>query len=108
MVQQPGLFQSILNAEIDPTCRLCLNFNETNHHLMTDCDVTTPIQLDIMKNKIPLPDMIWSVKGINKFIHFPTIHKLMVYNTDYIEREIEYINNNCSSYDSSDSMSGSS
>ena len=39
--------------------------NETLHQLMTDCEATTSLQLDIMKNKIPLPDMTWSVKDIN-------------------------------------------
>ena len=53
-------FQSKLNPEIDPTCRLCLQANETLHHLMTDCESTT--SLDIMKNHIPVPDMTWSVK----------------------------------------------
>ena len=33
-------FQSKLNPEIDPTCRLCLQANETLHHLMTDCEAT--------------------------------------------------------------------
>ena len=47
-------FQSKLNTEIDPTCRLCLQANETLHHLMTDCEATTSLQLDIMKNKIPV------------------------------------------------------
>ena len=31
-------FQSKLNSDIDPTCRLCLQANETLHHLMTDCE----------------------------------------------------------------------
>ena len=34
-------FQSKLNYEIDPTCRLCLQANKTLHHLMTDCEVTS-------------------------------------------------------------------
>ena len=59
-------FQSKLNTEIDPTCRLCLQANETLHHLMTDCEVTTSLQMDIMKNKTPLPDMTWSV---NTYTH---------------------------------------
>ena len=46
-------FQSKLNTEIDPTCRLCLQANETLHHRMTDCEATTLLQLDIMKNKNP-------------------------------------------------------
>ena len=35
-------FQSKLNPEIDPTCRLCLQLqaNETLHHLMTDYNWT--------------------------------------------------------------------
>ena len=39
-------FQSKLNPEIDPTCRLCLQANETLHHLMTDCEATSSLQLD--------------------------------------------------------------
>ena len=69
-------FQSKLNTEIDPTCRLCLQANETLHHLMTDCEATNSLQMDIMKNKIPLPDMTWSVKILNTFIQHPLIHSL--------------------------------
>ena len=34
-------FQSKLNSEIDPPYRLCLQANETLHHLMTDSEATT-------------------------------------------------------------------
>ena len=43
-----------------------------------------------MKNKIPLPGTTWSVKDINTFIHHLIIHKLMMHNTDYLEREIDH------------------
>ena len=79
------------NTEIDPICRLCLQANETLHHLMTDCEATTSLQLDIMKSKIPLPDMTWSVKDINIFIQRPLIHSLMTYDTQYNNGEKEYI-----------------
>ena len=36
-------FQSKLNPEIDPTCRLGLQANETLPHLMTDCEATTSL-----------------------------------------------------------------
>ena len=36
-------FQSKLNPEIDPTCRLCLQANETLHHSMTNCEATTTL-----------------------------------------------------------------
>ena len=81
--------------------RLCQQFNETLHHLMTDCEATSLIQMDIMKNQIPLPDMTWSVKAINTFIQHPLIHSLMAYDTQYNIREIEYIEHNFSSDDSS-------
>ena len=55
------------------------------------------LQLDIMKNQIPLPDMTWSVKDINKFIQHPLIHSLMTYDTQYNNREVEYIEHNYSS-----------
>ena len=94
-------FQSKMDREIDPTCWLCMQNNETLHHLMTECEATTSLQIDIMKNKIPLPDMAWSVKDINTFIHHPLIHSLMTYDTQYNNREIEYIDHNYSSDDSS-------
>ena len=50
-----GYFQSKLNPEIDPICRLCKQYNETLHHLMAGCEATTTLQLDILKNKVPLP-----------------------------------------------------
>ena len=90
-------FQFKINPDIDPTCRLCLQANETLHHLMSDCEATTSLQMDIMKNQIPLPDMTWSVKDINKFIQHPLIHSLMTYDTQYNNREIEYIDHNFSS-----------
>ena len=64
---------------------------------MTDCEATTSLQMDIMKNQIPLPDMTWTVNDINKFIQHPLIHSLMTYDTQYNSREIEYIDHNYSS-----------
>ena len=68
---------------------------------MTDCEATLTLQLDIMKNKIPLRDMTWSVKDINTFIQHPLIHLLMTYDTQYNNREIVYKDHNFSSEDSS-------
>ena len=53
--------------------------------------------MDIMKNQIPLPDMTWSVKDINKFIQHSLIHSLMTYDAQYNNREMEYIDHNYSS-----------
>ena len=53
--------------------------------------------MDIMKNQIPPPDMTWLVKDLNKFIQHPLIHSLMTHDTQYNNREIEYIEHNYSS-----------
>ena len=45
--------------------------------------------------------MTWSVKDINKFIQHPLIHPLMTYDTQYNNREVEYIEHNYSSDTSS-------
>ena len=67
--------QSKLNPEINPTCRLCLQANETLHHLMSDCEATTSLQMDIMKNEIPLPHMTWSGFLFNlEFTSFIVLH----------------------------------
>ena len=69
---------------------------------MTDCgEATTPLQFDIFKNKIPLQDMTWSVKETNTFLQHPKIDQLMPCDTEYTEREIEGIEHNYSSDDSS-------
>ena len=90
-------FQSKFNPEIYPFCKLCKQFNETLHYLMTDCEATTMLQLNIMKNKIPLPDMTWSVKDINTFIQHLLIHSPTTFDTQYINIKIEYIEHNYSS-----------
>ena len=54
-----------------------------------------------MKNQIPLPDITGSVKDINKFIQHPLIHSLMTYDTRNNNKEIECIDHNYSSDDSS-------
>ena len=45
--------------------------------------------------------MTWSVKDMNTFIHHPTIHQLMIHNSDDIERERDDIDHNYSSDGSS-------
>ena len=46
-------FQSKLNPEIDPTCRLCLQANETLHHLMTCLLYTSPSPRDATLSRMP-------------------------------------------------------
>ena len=58
--------------------------------------------MDVMQNKIPLPDMTWSVQDINKFIQHPVVYLLMAYDTQYNSKEIEFIDHNYSTDASSD------
>ena len=45
--------------------------------------------------------MTWSVKELNTFIHHPLILSLMTYDTQYNNRDIEYMDHNYSSDDGS-------
>ena len=84
-------FQSKINNEVSPYCRLCNQKPETLSHLITDCEAMTNEQLEIMENKIPLPDMKWSTKRILRFIQAKKIESLMDPNTEHTQREIIYI-----------------
>ena len=86
-----------LHPEIDPLCRLRSQANETFHHFMTDCKASTSLQIDIMKNTIPLPDMTWSVKILSTFLEAPHIHQFMLYDIHYNDRDIEFLVHNYSS-----------
>ena len=41
--------------------------------------------------------MTWSVRDINKFIQHPLIYSLMTHDTQYNNRDIEYIEHNYTS-----------
>ena len=56
-----------------------LNYEAFKEKGLTECEATSMIQIDIMKNKIPLPEMSWSVKDINMFIHHPIIHLSLIH-----------------------------
>ena len=67
-------FQSKLNNDIDGTCRICQQGEETLHHLTKSCERLATEQIDIFLNQIPLPNTIeWSIKKILKFIQLPLI-----------------------------------
>ena len=61
-------FQSKIDPEISLVCRLCNYKDETLFHLVTECEAIATQKLQIMENKIPLPDVEWSVKRILRFI----------------------------------------
>ena len=50
-------FQNKLNRELDPSCRLCNDAQETFVHLVTDCPAAHLIPFELLQNKMPLPDM---------------------------------------------------
>ena len=64
---------------------------------MKDCEAIAALQMDIMKNRIPLPDMKWSVRDMNTFIQHPKIYQMKTYDTQYNNKEIEFMEHNYSS-----------
>ena len=89
-------FQSKINPVISPTCRLCNMEDETIHNLMTTCSRLAAKQLSILDNKIPLPDLAWSIKKLMRFIQLPEVESLLDYDSEHVMKEIIYIEHNYS------------
>ena len=53
-------------------------------------------QLEIMENKIPLPDMSWSIKRVLRFLQTPKVELLMDLNTSHLKKEIIFLEHNFS------------
>ena len=60
--------------------------------LKLDCS-----HVEIMENKIPLPDMEWSTKQIIWFIPLPQLDALMNFNMVHTRKNVMYIEYNYSS-----------
>ena len=70
--------------------------DETIHHLMTTCSRLAAKQLSILDNKIPLPDLAWSIKKLMRFIQLPEVESLLDYDSEHVMKEIIYIEHNYS------------
>ena len=62
-------------------------------------------QLEIMENKVPLPDMEWSIKRILRFMQTSKVEALLDFNSSYIRKEILHYDHNYSDNDSNSDSS---
>ena len=69
---------------------------------MTDCEALAIQQHEILEDKYPTPDGSWSIKNLVTFIHSPQIHRLLINDSAYEEREIIYIDHNFSEDEDTD------
>ena len=70
--------EAILNPERDPTCRLCLEDEESFWHIIGECPALWKLRRDIFQLYPTLdknPD--WKVHQIQKFVENPQIWELM-------------------------------
>ena len=64
--------------------------------MISECELLSTHHLEIMENKIPLPDMEWLIKPILRFIQLPRLDALMNWNTVYTRRYVMYFEHNYS------------
>ena len=69
--------ESKVSPEVDPTCRLCLEDDESFWHLISECPALWKLRRDIFHWYFP-PDVFeWKVYQILKFVENPQIRELM-------------------------------
>ena len=81
-------FKSKIDAEIDSTCRFCLEEEETFWHFMTDC----PVFLNKRREIFGGFDMIgegWTVGHVLNMAEFCKIHEALMGNDDIYYEDIE-------------------
>ena len=61
----------------DPTCRLCLEEEETAWHVVAECPATRCLREDIFQEHFLWPNPKWSVKQITTFLRRESIGELM-------------------------------
>ena len=83
---QLGYHQNKIDSQIDPSCRLCEEANETFIHLLTDCPALELERIELFPNGIA-DDNKWSIKRILKFSQLPKVDILLT-SDEYIYKEI--------------------
>ena len=75
-------FRSKVDPEIKPTCRFCLEEDETFHHLVTDCPRYERKRVEYFYDNIITNDHKWSIKSLIDFSFLPGIDSAMQGSTD--------------------------
>jgi hypothetical protein len=60
---------------VNPTCRLCGEAREENHHIIKSCPALVTLCMTILWHHI-LPDDDWSINGLISFLQMPQVAKL--------------------------------
>ena len=67
-------FKSVIDGEINSTCRFCKINTETFYHLATDCPRFLQTRTDIFQDVLLLSHTDWSVRGLLSFSYIPAIN----------------------------------
>ena len=66
-------FRSKVDHEVSPTCRLCLEADETFFHLATECPRLFQAQRDKFLDHLITDDHMWSVQELIDFSYLPAV-----------------------------------
>ena len=70
-----GFFQTKIGLSGSPMCRFCGGGQETITHLLRECPCFELARRDLFKDRLPTPDMEWSVRGLLDFSYLPRLNE---------------------------------
>ena len=70
-------YNHVLDPHLSPVCRLCMNADETFHHLALDCPMTLQARRDTFGDKDILNNMEWTVDELLDFSYSDQINPLL-------------------------------
>ena len=70
-------YSHVLDPLLSPACRLCMNADETFHHLALDCPMTLQTRKDAFGDKDILSNMDWTVDELLDFSYSDQINPLL-------------------------------
>ena len=69
-------YNHVLDPTLSPACRLCMNADETFHHLATDCTATAEARCEFFGDKDIMTNMDWEIEELLDFSYSPLINPL--------------------------------
>lgn len=72
-----NFFQNKIDLYHSGECRFCELYNETITHFMAVCPRFITFQREILLNKLPMPEMTWSVCDLLDFSYVRGINEAM-------------------------------
>ena len=69
--------ESLVNSNDESECRLCLEDDETSHHIMAACPALARVRLEVLGSPFLDTPLHWSIKKVSSFVRKASIGYLL-------------------------------